>query len=64
MSKISYEEYLKLGGALLQKVEVGAAAGRNIHLNFYGRLFRELIPETLFNLFFIALIDKNYYQQF
>ena len=60
MSKISYEEYLKLGaGALLQKVEVGAAAGRNIHLNFYGRLFRELIPETLFNLFFIALIDKK-----
>ena len=60
MSKISYEEYLKLGaGALLQKVEVGAAAGRNIHLNFYGRLFRELIPETLFNLFFIALIDKR-----
>ena len=55
MSKISYEEYLKLGaGALLQKVEVGAAAGRNIHLNFYGRLFRELIPETLFNLFFIG----------
>ncbi|MET1240528.1 ABC transporter ATP-binding protein, partial [Enterococcus faecalis] len=60
MSKISYEEYLKLGaGALLQKVEVGAAAGRNIHLNFYGRLFRELIPEPLFNLFFIALIDKK-----
>lgn len=60
MSKISYEEYLKLGaGALLQKVEAGAAAGRNIHLNFYGRLFRELIPETLFNLFFIALIDKK-----
>ncbi len=54
MSKISYEEYLKLGaGALLQKVEVGAADWEKYPLEFfYGRLFRELIPETLFNLFF------------
>ena len=52
ISRISYSEYLKIGsGSLLQKVEAGASAGRNIHLNFYGRLFRELIPETFFNLF-------------
>ena len=58
ISKISYSEYLKMGsGSLLQKIEAGSNAGRNINLNFYGRLFRELIPETLFNLFFIALID-------
>lgn len=58
ISKISYSEYLKIGsGSLLQKVESGANAGRNIHLNFFGRLFRELIPETIFNLFFIAIID-------
>jgi ATP-binding cassette subfamily B protein len=58
ISKISYLEYLKLGsGSLLQKVEAGSSAGRNIHLNFYGRLFRELLPETFFNLFFIAIID-------
>lgn len=58
ISKISYSEYLKIGsGSLLQKVEAGSNAGRNINLNFYGRLFRELIPETFFNLFFIAIID-------
>jgi len=58
ISRISYSEYLKIGsGSLLQKVEAGSSAGRNIHLNFYGRLFRELIPETFFNLFFIAIID-------
>ncbi|OTO30122.1 hypothetical protein A5876_000688 [Enterococcus sp. 3C8_DIV0646] len=60
ISKIAYSEYLQIGsGALLQKTEAGAAAGRNIHLNFYGRLFKELLPETLFNLAFIAMIDKR-----
>lgn len=58
ISKISYSEYLKIGsGSLLQKVEAGSNAGRNIHLNFYGRLFKELIPETFFNLLFIAILD-------
>lgn len=61
MSKIAYPTYLEIGsGALLQKVEAGATAGRNIHLNFYGRLFRELLPETCFNLFFIAIIDVTF----
>ncbi len=60
ISKITYSEYLQIGsGALLQKTEAGATAGRNIHLNFYGRLFKELLPETLFNLAFIAMIDKS-----
>lgn len=60
ISKIAYSEYLQIGsGALLQKTEAGATAGRNIHLNFYGRLFKELLPETLFNLAFIAMIDKR-----
>lgn len=58
ISKISYAEYLTIGsGELLQKVEAGSNAGRNINLNFYGRLFRELLPETIFNLFFIAIIN-------
>ena len=52
-SRISYSEYLKIGsGSLLQKVEAGSSAGRNIHLNFYGRLFRELIPETFLICFY------------
>lgn len=60
ISHISYMEYIHLGsGELLQKVEAGASSGRNIHLNFYARLFRELIPEAVFNLIFIAIIDKK-----
>ncbi|MGK9345604.1 ABC transporter ATP-binding protein, partial [Melissococcus plutonius] len=31
-----------------------------INLNFYGRLFRELLPETLFNLFFIGVINIKF----
>ncbi|WP_430611164.1 ATP-binding cassette domain-containing protein [Enterococcus sp. DIV0876] len=58
MSQIAYVEYLKIGsGSLLQRVEAGANAGRNIHVHFYGRLLRDLLPETCFSLFFIALID-------
>ena len=60
VSVISYAAYLKLGsGALLQKIETGSNAGRNIYLNFYCRVFRELLPEAVFNLFFIALIDRK-----
>ena len=52
ISRISYSEYLKIGsGSLLQKLRLGQA-GRNIHLNFYGRLFRELIPETFLICFY------------
>lgn len=58
ISRISYINYTQLNsGKLLQKVEAGSSAGRNVYLNFYTRLIRELLPETLFNLFFIALID-------
>lgn len=60
VSVISYPAYLKLGsGALLQKIETGSNAGRNIYLNFYCRVVRELLPEAGFNLFFIALIDRK-----
>lgn len=58
IGKISFVHYLELGsGSLLQKIEAGSNAGRNIYLNFYGRLFKELIPETFFNLLFIAILD-------
>lgn len=61
ISKIYYPEYLKTGsGILLQKIEAGSNAGRDINLNFYGRLFRELLPETLFNLFFIGVINIKF----
>ncbi|MCQ9210584.1 ATP-binding cassette domain-containing protein [Granulicatella seriolae] len=60
ISRISYINYTQLNsGKLLQKIEVGASAGRNVYLNFYARLIRELLPETIFTLFFIALIDSK-----
>lgn len=58
ISHISYLNYIQTGsGELLQKIESGSRAGRDIQLKFYCVLFRELLPETCFNLFFIVLID-------
>ena len=58
ISVIDYNSYLKQGrGHLLQKIESGATSGRNIYFNFWFRLIRELLPDLLFNLFFIALIN-------
>lgn len=58
MSTIDYLSYLEnSSGVMLQKIEAGANAGRNIYVDFYCRLFREIIPEAVFNVFFIALIE-------
>ncbi|MGM0238801.1 ABC transporter ATP-binding protein [Enterococcus sp. AZ103] len=58
ISVIDYNSYLKQGrGHLLQKIESGATSGRNIYFNFWFRLIRELLPDLLFYLFFIALIN-------
>lgn len=60
VSRINYTDYLNYGsGALLQKIETGASAGRNIYLNFYSELFRNLLPGAIFNLFFIAIISRK-----
>ncbi|OJG90321.1 hypothetical protein RV16_GL001722 [Enterococcus saccharolyticus] len=60
MSTIDYLTYLRYSpGELLQKIEVGATAGRNIYVKFYCCLFRELLPEVIFTLFFILFIDKK-----
>ncbi|GAB2028074.1 ABC transporter ATP-binding protein [Lactovum odontotermitis] len=58
VSRIDYLDYLSYGsGALLQKIEVGASAGRAIYLDFYCVLFRELLPGVIFNMFFISIIS-------
>lgn len=58
ISVIDYNSYLQQGrGHLLQKIESGATSGRNIYFNFWFRLIREILPDLLFNLFFIALIN-------
>lgn len=58
MSKIDYKEYQKLGtGKLLQIIENGSNAGRNILCNYYFVFFREILPSLLFSLYFIAKIS-------
>ncbi len=58
MRTIDYLSYVQnSSGILLQKIESGAEAGRNIYLEFYCRLLSELFPEAVFNVLFIALLD-------
>lgn len=58
ISTIDYKEYQGLGtGKLLQIIENGSNAGRNILHNFYFMFIREILPCLVFSLFFIAKID-------
>lgn len=60
MNTIDYKYYQTLGtGNLVQKIEIGANAGKSILFDFYFKFFRELIPSILFSLLFIASIDNN-----
>lgn len=60
ISQIDYEEYQALGtGKLIQRIENGATAGRNILFDFYFCLVRELIPSIMFSLLFIYMINKS-----
>lgn len=54
ISRIDYSEYQRLGtGKLVQRVENGAEAGKNILFDFWLQLFPRLIPTALFSLYFI-----------
>lgn len=58
VSHIDYLAYQKLGtGQLVQQIENGAAAGRDILCEFWFRLLRELIPTILFSIYFIIRIS-------
>lgn len=58
ISTLDYLHYQKIGfGKLIQQIENGAAAGKNILYEFYFRLIRELIPNALISLIFIGLIN-------
>jgi ATP-binding cassette subfamily B protein len=58
MSVINFTDYQGFGiGKLIQQIENGASAGRYILLNFYFRLFCEIIPAIIISITFIALID-------
>lgn len=58
MQRIAYPAYQHLGvGQLIQRIENGAAAGRDILYKFYFCLARNLIPNILMSLLFIGLMD-------
>ncbi len=60
ISTIDYREYQKTGtGKLVQRIENGASAGRNVLFGFWLRLIRELLPTVAFSIYFIWNINKN-----
>ena len=60
ISTIDYAEYQKTGtGKLVQRIENGSSAGRNVVFHFWLRLIRDLIPTIVFSLYFIWKIDKK-----
>ena len=59
ISTIDYMEYQKIGtGKLVQRIENGSSAGRNVVFNFWLRLIRDLLPTIVFSVYFIWKIDK------
>ena len=60
ISTIDYTEYQKIGtGKLVQRIENGSTAGRNVLFNFWLRLIRDLLPTIVFSVYFIWKIDKK-----
>ena len=60
MKTIDYLEYQKIGtGRLIQKVEDGATASRDIIMDFWLKIFRYLLPTAIFSLYFIFCIKKE-----
>ena len=66
--KLEYGIYLdfkllslrKIGtGKLVQRIENGSSAGRNVVFNFWLRLIRDLLPTIVFSVYFIWKIDKK-----
>lgn len=59
ISTIDYTEYQKIGtGKLVQRIENGSSAGRNVVFNFWLRLIRDLLPTIVFSVYFIWKINK------
>ena len=60
ISTIDYTEYQKIGtGKLVQRIENGSSAGRNVVFNFWLRLIRDLLPTIVFSVYFIWKTDKK-----
>ena len=60
ISRISYQEYQKLGtGKLVQRIENGANAGKGVVFDFGFAVIRNLVSTVLFSILFIWKIDKR-----
>ena len=60
ISTIDYTEYQKIGtGKLVQRIENGSTAGRNVLFNFWLCLIRDLLPTIGFSIYFICKIDEK-----
>ena len=60
INTIDYTEYQKIGtGKLVQRIENGSTAGRNVLFNFWLCLIRDLLPTIVFSVYFIWKIDKK-----
>ena len=60
ISTIDYTEYQKIGtGKLVQRIENGSTAGRNVLFNFWLRLIRDLLPTIGFSIYFIWKIYEK-----
>ena len=60
ISTVDYTEYQKIGtGKLVQRIENGSLAGRNVIFDFWLCLIRNLIPTIVFSVYFIWEIDKK-----
>lgn len=59
METLDFRAWVALGtGSLVQRIESGAQAGRDVVFGFWLQLFSQLLPEMLSSLLFIALIDR------
>lgn len=60
ISRIDYLEYQKNGtGKLVQRIENGAVAGKNVLYNFWFCLIRKLLPTIGFSMYFIWNINHT-----
>ncbi|MBE5962829.1 MAG: ABC transporter ATP-binding protein [Lachnospiraceae bacterium] len=59
ISRIDYEAYQSLGtGKLVQRIENGSEAGKNLLYDFWFCVIRQLIPTILFSVHFIWKISR------
>lgn len=60
ISTVDYMEYQKIGtGKLVQRIENGACAGRNVLFGFWLRVIRNLLPTVMFSIYFIWKINRS-----